>query len=887
MGNGVLVPLHLAVHVLGLTVALGLAGYAVVQRRRATVGWVGLLVGGTLIATSHIVTGALVAGELGWPIYLRAAGYAALAVGAAGRLAGTAVVVAVTPPAAHIAAAIAGAAAAIAASRGVLGRGRDVLPLALGLGLWSASDLAVRSQVGLAGALSVAGSLSAGWWLLRRTRSSLYARFVSSFVGILLLLVIGLASASGLVFSVDLQRDQLDRLDGLASARADQVSTDWPRELVNLAGPLAGGTLANATQEAASGGADVDSFARSISGLPGVDIAVVVDASGRTVGSWNPNATPPGPLAPVDEADLAGDELVARALTGASTSGLVAFGDEIVALGAVPIAPRDAESRQQLDQLAGALVVARSITDVAVIDQLGRRAGTEAAVLLGGDPAVSTLTADQDDDLAAAVRQSGRSRIVSLGDQRAFLSVVPLTGSDNVTIGALAFALDAAVIGDIEDTFTRSLFLVALAGMAVAAGLAFVVSSRIVGPVARLTDAAERVASGDLTHRIDLDRDDEVGRLAGSFDDMTVALGEREADLRDAAATEAALRGRLEIITSSMGEALLAVDRDGAITTANTAAALLLGAEPEALVGRDVEAVLRGSELGGRSLAAELGSPTSRSMAAVRGSVRGAGPRPIPVSATAAPLVSPGGDPMGRVYVLRDVSGEVEVERMKTEFLSNISHELRTPLTPIKGYAEVMKVKDVGPERTAEFAGNIAASALRLERIIGMLVDFAALEAGRMEVQLSPTDLGSVVDEVLATWRELRPDREFGRRLAKGLPEVRVDPALLRRVFEELIDNAVKFSDDAIRIVAEPGEDGTVRVTVRDRGAGMDPTELDDILRDFHQVDGSATRRFGGLGLGLSIVRRILERFDATIAVRSELGSGTDVVLVLPVAGSR
>jgi PAS domain S-box-containing protein len=884
MGNGVVIPLHLAVHVLGLTVTLGLAGYAVVRRRDAGTGWLGLLVGGLLLATSHVATGSLAAGDLAWPLYVRAAGYAAVAVGAAGGLVGAAAVVAVAPPAVHIAAAVAGGAAALAASRGVLGRGRSVLPLAGGLALWAASDALGRSDATVAGVLSVGGSLLAGWWLLRRARSSLFARFVGSFLAVLLILVIGLASASGIVFSTDLQRDQLRRLDELTAGRAQQLNEAIPLELARSAEPLSGSALA-AELEGARGGGSLDARARSITVFPGIDAVALVDDGGDVVGSWDRLAAPPARLSDADELLVAGDTLVERALAGSTASGLVSLGGgQLLAVGAAPVAPRDDAGRPQLDRLAGAIVLIREVTDQRVVAELQRRAGADTTILVGGGAVASTLDPTVGDGVAEAVAGGTRSRLVDAEGEQLFLSSAPLVGGDGSRVGTVVLTLDASAIADIEDTFTRSLFLVALAGVVLAAVLAALSSSRTTRPIRTLTAAAERVAAGDLDVRVAIDRDDEVGRLAGSFDRMTESLSEREAALVAAARTEAELRQRLETITASMGEALLAVDRSGTVTTANPAAATLLGTERDDLVGRPVGEVLRG-EAGGTALAHALGAVTSERPAAIRGTL-GDGRRGRPVAATAAPLAGTAGRPEGRVYVLRDISGEVEVERMKTEFLSNISHELRTPLTPIKGYAEVMRSKEVGRERTVEFATNIALAAQRLERIIGMLVDFAALEAGRMEIVLAPTAIGDVVDDVLARWRAREPERTFSRRIARGLPPVQVDPHLLARVLEELIDNAVKFSDGPVRILAAPGPDDTVELTVRDRGQGMEPDELDDILRDFHQVDGSATRRFGGLGLGLSIVRRILERFDADIRVSSEPGAGTDVVLRLPVARS-
>ena len=882
MTGGVSIPLHLAVHVLGLTVAAGLAAYGLARRREAGPAWPGLVVGGGLLAVSHVATGALLTGDLAWPIYLRAAGYAGIAVGAAGRLVGVSVVVAVAPPAAHIAAGVAGAAAAIASARGVLGRGRASLPLAAGLALWAGGDLVARTDVTWAAVLSLAGSAAAGGWLLLRARRSLYAQVVGAFTAVLLVLVIALAAASGVIFSLDIERDQLQTLETQAAARALQFTDDWPRELRRIATPLAGDRLAAELADVARGErAGLDGRAASIAAFPGVDLAALLTRDGQVAGSADLGRGEAGPLPAADEATIVGAELIAPGYQGADATGLLAFGDEqLVAIGAVPVAPRE-DGQPALDRQAGVLVLGRRITDPGVVADIADAGAAEATLLVSGSDAASSLGAEASQALAEVVAAGARSQVTSVLGERRFVTAVPLRDDEGATLGQLVLTLDATTLAGAEEDAARTLFLAGVAGLLVAGLLAGALSSRTTRPVRDLTAAAERIAAGDFDVQLGTERRDEVGRLALAFDDMATSLSEREEALRRAAATEAELRHRLEVITGSMGEALIAVDRSGTITTANPAAAELLGRAREDLLGTDIARQLLGYEVSGEPLLAALGGANHRGTAAARGSIA-RGRTGTPVAATAAPLTDDDGALLGRVYVLRDVTGEVEAERMKTEFLSNISHELRTPLTPIKGYAEVLRNREVDRVRVVDFAGNISLAAQRLERIIGMLVDFAALEAGRMEVDIVPTDVSDVVDDVLEDWRHRHPDRKFVRRIARDLDDVLVDPRLLHRVLEELIDNAVKFSDDTISILGRWGDDGSVDLIIRDRGEGIDAEALEQIHEDFRQVDGSATRRFGGLGLGLSIVIRILERFNADVTVRSEEGEGTDVVVHLP-----
>ena len=159
--------------------------------------------------------------------------------------------------------------------------------------------------------------------------------------------------------------------------------------------------------------------------------------------------------------------------------------------------------------------------------------------------------------------------------------------------------------------------------------------------------------------------------------------------------------------------------------------------------------------------------------------VRAGDARARAVAATAAPLLSDEGQP-GRVVVLRDVTSEAEVERLKTEFVSNAAHELRTPLTPVIGYADLLQRRpDMGDDQRASIVGEIADSAARLRDIVDKLIRFADLEAGRAHVEPEPTGLGPVVDEALAEWRARHPDRTFRRRIARDVPDVVLDLSLI------------------------------------------------------------------------------------------------------------
>jgi signal transduction histidine kinase len=244
------------------------------------------------------------------------------------------------------------------------------------------------------------------------------------------------------------------------------------------------------------------------------------------------------------------------------------------------------------------------------------------------------------------------------------------------------------------------------------------------------------------------------------------------------------------------------------------------------------------------------------------------------------------------VYVLRDVRREREIERLKSEFLANISHELRTPLSPIKGYSQILRTRDIPMDDVRRFANEIEKASARLERVVVQLVNFASMSAGRFEVRTEPVLLREVLDRVVSRWSDRVDPALFSisRRVARGVPKVWLDRQSIDQALDELVDNAVKYSPEGGRIalIATPGTaDGSpvVRIAVSDRGVGIPVDRIDDVLGDFTQADGSNTRAFGGLGLGLALVGRIARAHGGDIEVESAEGKGTTVTLVIPVGG--
>ncbi|MGH2760294.1 MAG: sensor histidine kinase, partial [Actinomycetota bacterium] len=224
-------------------------------------------------------------------------------------------------------------------------------------------------------------------------------------------------------------------------------------------------------------------------------------------------------------------------------------------------------------------------------------------------------------------------------------------------------------------------------------------------------------------------------------------------------------------------------------------------------------------------------------------------------------------------------------EQVKADFLSSLSHELRTPLTPIRGYTEILRRGRVPARRAADYLDEIGEAAGRLERIVTLLLDVAAQDAGRFRVDARDTGPEELLDAAADRWAHAARRHPVSVDAAASLPAVHADPDALARVLDELIGNAVKFSPDGgpIELRARKTRTG-VEISVTDNGIGIQGELAAEFAHAFTQRESGDRRRFGGLGLGLTFVSGVLAAHDSNLTVHTDADVGTTFSFALRTA---
>ncbi len=507
----------------------------------------------------------------------------------------------------------------------------------------------------------------------------------------------------------------------------------------------------------------------------------------------------------------------------------------------------------------------RKEATIALIDATGR----SAVLAEPGSPELQKAFAGEEDWSMRFDPATGETRV---------FAAAPVFGPDNRVMGVVQVSAPEAWVWRQLRRMAPALATASLLGLVAAFIVGTRLSRRITRPLEDLGHAAERISAGDFAGRAPVAETEELERLGRTFNAMADRLQQTIVEIT-------AERKKLEAIVSGMTDAVVATDRHGRLILLNRAAEDLLGVDREHALDRPAREVIRGDRL-----------PVLLEDATVRGRITAeelppglVGDRVIEVHC--APYRDAGGETIGAVAVLRDVTELRQSERLRRELTANVSHELRTPLTSIKGFTETLLDGAMREEDTRRrFLTIINNEADRLVKLVDDLLDLSRLESKRATLDLRPVDVGALVAHAVD---KLQPLAQTGGLTLdlQSLPGVWVtaDRDRLEQVLTNLIDNALKYTPAGGRVqVSVTLEHGDVAVAVSDTGRGIRPEDVPHVFERFYRADRSRTRGpsigagSGGTGLGLAIAKHIVEAHGGRIGVRSQMDEGTTFTFTLP-----
>ncbi|MFI8712907.1 ATP-binding protein [Brevibacillus brevis] len=419
-------------------------------------------------------------------------------------------------------------------------------------------------------------------------------------------------------------------------------------------------------------------------------------------------------------------------------------------------------------------------------------------------------------------------------------------------------------IEDFDDTVREVrflIFVVGVIGFVSTTVFAFFLSSRIATPLRQMKETAHRIAEGDFHAEIPIRTQDETGELAASFNTMASKLNQ----LVDALSKE---KEQLASVLRSMVDGVVMIDANGKLAVTNPPAERFLrdwdfehSDEPVPLFPFYQQVLQTGQEV----------------------------IEDIPVQGRIWSVVMvPLNDKdqiRGAVAVLRDITQERKLDKMRNDFVANVSHELRTPLSMLQGYSEAI-VDDIvaTPEEHKELAQIIYDESARMTKLVNELLSLARMEAGHVELFQETMELRPYLERIQRKFTNLAREREIHLflEISTTHTHVLIDPDRMEQVLTNLIDNALRHTPSGGSVTIRARGDKTLLVEISDTGSGIPQEDLPFVFERFYKADKARTRgRLGGTGLGLAIAKNLVEAHGGTISVQSKLGEGTTFTIAL------
>ena len=530
-----------------------------------------------------------------------------------------------------------------------------------------------------------------------------------------------------------------------------------------------------------------------------------------------------------------------------------------------PLDPLDVKAIHMLAKEAGNLAATR----LTVILPSGRVAGDSEQ-----DPSTMDNHADRPEFLDAFKNNRGTSIRHSNTLNKDFMYVAVPILKNSHTLAVIRASIPLSAIDGALASIQMKVLLAGLVMAFFAAILSLLVSRRITRPIEQIKRWAESIADRDFLPKPSVRSSEEIEGLCESLSRMAE-------DLRQRIEQISRRRNEMKAVFSSMIEGVIALNMEGHVLNMNQAAGEILKCDPATARGRGIEEVVRNTALH------KFMGETLSSGDAIE--------RDIPLTTDGEGLLSghgtllrdEGGQQIGALVVLNDVTRLRKLETIRRDFVSNVSHEIKTPITAIKGFVETLRDGAItNPTDAERFLGIIEKHVDRLEAIIEDLLNLSKIEQesekdgiNRVESRMNEILQNALqVCHVAVADKAIRTETSCADSLV-----AKVDPTLMEQAIVNLLDNAIQYSDHGGTVILNVMEtEELVVVSVRDRGCGIGKKHLPRLFERFYRVDKSRSRQWGGTGLGLAITKHIVQAHGGSISVDSVLGKGSTFTIRLP-----
>ncbi len=527
----------------------------------------------------------------------------------------------------------------------------------------------------------------------------------------------------------------------------------------------------------------------------------------------------------------------------------------------------------------GTVIVGTALDD-AFTRQLNAQTGLEHTLLVNDLPVASSLPGSVD-AWRMAVRQPVHTAVannmaapetLSLNGRPYNTSRRALDAPGLVDEAALDVADIAATERRLTWTLTGSVILAALVGFA----LSMVMARRIGRPLTDLTRAATAIQKGELDTSLT------ISSSISELTQVSQALENARVELRRALLELQSEKAWTERLLEAISEGIVVLDEDGRITFFSPGAEQITGYKRDEVTHRAADELFqlvdsddlfsRLIPLPGQQGKIRLNTPDGR--------------QPI-LAVTSAPLSPAAAGKSGLVLVLRDVSDAEMVHQILGSFLANVTHEFRTPLSALAASTELLldQAPDLNQAEMQELLNALYLGIVSLQTLIDNLLESASLEAGRFRVYPRPADLGQIIAEAAHMMRPLQD--KYGQWLVvqfpAAIPQVQADARRTVQVLVNLLSNAIKYSPDETEITLSVDlDDGWARVAVADRGPGVPTGQQTALFHRFVHVGAEDNKSRHGAGLGLSVVKAIIEAHGGQVGVDNRSGGGSVFWFTLP-----